>query len=95
MAVPPPSPDAAQAQVLSHRDGMLLATGSAGTGKSWVLREALARLVEDGAAPERTVLVVGSRRARDAARSALLDRLAASLSGLQVLTIHGLAHKVV
>ena len=95
VAVPPPSPDAAQAHVLSHRDGTLLVTGAAGTGKTWVLRETLARLVEEGAAPERTVLVVRSRRARDAARAALLDRLDASLPGLQVLTVHGLAHKVV
>jgi superfamily I DNA/RNA helicase/RecB family exonuclease len=59
-----------------------------------VLRERFARLVEDGADPERVALVVGSRRARLAARDALIARLPASLPSLQVTTFHGLAHLV-
>src|SRR5262245_21180194 len=91
MAVPPFSPDDAQARVLDHADGTLLLTGGAGTGKTAVLRERFARLIEAGAEPERVALVVGSRRARDDARAALLARLRASLPGLRVLTVHGLA----
>jgi len=91
MAVPPFSPDDAQARVLDHSDGTLLLTGGAGTGKTAVLRERFARLIEAGAEPERVALVVGSRRARDDARAALLARLRASLPGLRVLTVHGLA----
>ena len=72
----------------------MLVTGGPGTGKSSVLRERFARLIEGGADPERIALVVGSRRARDAARAGLLERLPASLPGLRVLTIHGLAHHV-
>ena len=94
MAVPPFSPDAPQSRILEHRDGNLLVTGGAGTGKTSVLRERFARLIEDGAAPERVALVVGSRRARDDQRAALLARLDASLPGLRVLTFHGLAHRV-
>src|SRR5215470_996256 len=48
-------------------------------------------LVIGGAGTERVALVVGSRRARDDARAALLARLRTSLPGLRVLTIHGLA----
>jgi superfamily I DNA/RNA helicase len=91
---PPSSPDAAQDAVLSHATGALLVTGAAGTGKSSVLRERFARLVEGGADPERVALIVGSRRARQAARDALITRLPASLSSLHVLTFHGLGHLI-
>lgn len=83
-----------QEAVLSHGAGALLVTGAAGTGKSSILRERFARLVEGGADPERIALVVGSRRARQAARDALIIRLPASLSSLHVLTFHGLGHLI-
>jgi superfamily I DNA/RNA helicase/RecB family exonuclease len=88
-------PDASQARVLAHRGGTLLVTGGAGTGKTAVLRERFARLLESGADPERITLVVGSKRAKDAARTALLERIHGSLPSLRVLTIHGLASAVV
>src|SRR5205085_1379006 len=66
-----------------------------GTGKTAVLRERFARLIEEGADPERVALVVGSPAARAAGREALLRRLHASLPGLRVLTVHGLAYQVV
>ena len=91
---PPLSLDGLQEDVLAHRTGALLVTGAAGTGKSSVLRERFATLVEDGADPERVALVVGSRRARQAARDALIARLPSSLSSLQVLTFHGLGHLI-
>ena len=52
------------------------------------------RLVEGGADPERVALIVGSRRARQTARDALITRLPASLSSLHVLTFHGLGHLI-
>ncbi len=88
------SPDVDQQRVLDHTSGPLLVTGGAGTGKSAVLRERFARLIEGGADPERVALVVGSVGARDVARTALLDRLPASLPGLQVVTVHGLANRI-
>jgi superfamily I DNA/RNA helicase len=91
---PPFSPDERQEAVLDHETGALLVTGAAGTGKSSVLRERFAMLVEGGANPERMALVVGSRRARQAARDALITRLPSSLSSLQVLTFHGLGHLI-
>ena len=87
--------DADQARVLEHASGPLLVHGDAGTGKTEVLRERFARLIDRGADAERVALVVGSARARSQARSALLDRLPGSLPSLRVLTIHGLAFHVV
>ena len=84
-----------QSRVLAHERGPMLVAGAGGTGKSAVLRERFARLVEGGADPERVALVVGSKRARAEASRALLERLRRSLPGLRVQTIHGLAFHVV
>ena len=88
-------PDPLQARVLDHADGALLVTGGPGTGKTAVLRERFARLIEGGADPERVALVVGSARARQEARAYLLGRLRLSLPDLRVMTAHGLAYHVV
>ena len=94
VTAPPFLPDGDQQRVLDHGDGALLVTGGAGTGKSTVLRERFARLIEGGADPERVALVVGSVGARNSARSALLERLPSSLPGLQVVTFHGMANRI-
>lgn len=91
----PFDPDPRQRSVLEHTAGPLLVTGGFGTGKTAVLRERFARLIEAGADPERVALVVGSGRARDRARAALLDRLGIALPRLTVVTIQGLAFHVV
>jgi len=91
---PPFSPDERQALVLDHGSGTLLVSGPAGTGKTAVLCERFARLIEQGSDPDRVALVVGSSAAREAARAALLQRLPTSLSGLHVVTMHGLANRI-
>jgi superfamily I DNA/RNA helicase/RecB family exonuclease len=91
---PPFSPDERQALVLDHGSGTLLVSGPAGTGKTAMLRERFARLIEQGSDPDRVALVVGSSVARDTARAALLQRLPNSLSGLHVVTMHGLANRI-
>jgi superfamily I DNA/RNA helicase/RecB family exonuclease len=91
----PFEPDPKQLEVLDHADGAMLVSGGSGTGKTAVLRERFARLVERGADPERVALVVGSRRARDEARRLLLERLPVALPTLTVVTIHGLAFHAV
>ena len=88
-------PDTEQARVLDHGRGPLLVTGAPGTGKTCVLRERFARLIEEGVDPERVVLVVRTGAARNDARAFLYHRLEASLPGVKVSTVHGLANQVV
>lgn len=90
----PFAPDPEQVRVLEHERGPLLVLGAAGTGKTHVLRERFARLVEGGADPERIALVVRSKRERAEARTALLERLSVPLPSLRVFTVHALAFHV-
>jgi superfamily I DNA/RNA helicase/RecB family exonuclease len=87
-------PDDEQQRVLAHDRGPLLVEGAPGTGKTSVVRERFARVIEAGADPERVGLVVRSKPARGAARRWLLDRLSRPLPGMKVMTVHGLAHHV-
>src|SRR5262245_66059829 len=87
-------PDPEQGGVLDHAEGAMLVSGAFGTGKTAVLRERFARLVGSGADPERVVLVVGSRRARDEARAALLERLSGALPRRTGVTRDGRASHV-
>jgi len=88
-------PDPEQSKVLDQRRGALLVTGEPGTGKTAVLRERFARLIEEGSDPERVALVVRTKQARREARRALLERLSRPLPGMKVMTVHGLANHVV
>ena len=91
----PFEPDPEQAEVLGHLRGPMLITGGPGTGKTAVLVERFARLIEGGADPDRTAIVVAGKRARQEARTHLLRRVATSLASLKVLTAHSLAFHVV
>jgi superfamily I DNA/RNA helicase len=81
--------------VLEHRSGPLLVEGGFGTGKTRVLRERFLELVASSPDADRVVLVLGSGRARDEARRAILSRLPGSLPSLRITTMHGLAYQVV
>ncbi len=90
--VPAFVPDEGQRLVLEHERGPLLVSGAAGTGKTVVLRERFARLVEGGADPERVGLVVRTKSARRMSRAAILDRLRRALPDVRVMTVHALAY---
>jgi superfamily I DNA/RNA helicase/RecB family exonuclease len=93
MAAPPFVPDASQARVLEHGAGALLVSGGPGSGKTAVLRERFARLVEAGADPERVVLFTLSRRAAREARDRLMARLRRSVPELPAWSFHQYAYR--
>ena len=66
--------NAQQAAVVQHGNGPLLVVAGAGSGKTLALTSRLARLVLDGAAPQRLLLMTFSRRA-----AAEMERRAARL----------------
>jgi superfamily I DNA/RNA helicase len=80
--------------VLDHATGALLVTGPPGAGKTRALVERFARLIEEGADPERLVLLVLNRRAAREAREHLLRRVNRSLPSLGVHTAHSFAFRV-
>jgi len=81
-------------RVLGHASGPVLVTGPPGSGKTTLLRERFARLIEEGADPERVVLFALNRRAAREARDVLAQRLARSLPDLPIFTVHGFAFRV-
>ena len=75
--------DPAQARVVAHERGPLLALGAAGTGKTETLVEAVVARIRSGVAAE-SVLVLAFGRA---AAAALRDRIALRLGGGAVPTV--------
>lgn len=86
--------EAEQLEVLDHARGGLVVTGPPGCGRTTVLRERFARLLEGGADPERVVLFTLNRRAARQARDAILRRVGRSLPDLPVFTVHGYGFRV-
>src|SRR5438105_15301654 len=87
--------DQAEKTLLELERGRALVTGPPGSGKTTLLRERFARLVADGADPERVALFVLSRRAARDARDRLIRSIGRSLPDLPVFTAHGFAFRTV
>jgi DNA helicase II / ATP-dependent DNA helicase PcrA len=85
---------AEQRRAVTHPAGPLIVIGGAGTGKTALLAERFAWLVDQGAAPEEVLAVAHSDRAADALRGtveALLDR---PYEELPVFTVHGVCARL-
>ena len=84
-----------QRRAVDHDGGPLLIVAGAGTGKTRTLVSRLARLLDDGVAPERILLVTFSRRA-----AAELIRRAGQMTDpatsrrVEAGTFHSVAHRV-
>jgi DNA helicase-2/ATP-dependent DNA helicase PcrA len=84
-----------QRRAVDHEDGPLLIVAGAGTGKTRTLVSRLARLLEDGVAPERILLVTFSRRAAaELVRRAGQIADPASARRVEAGTFHSVAHRV-
>jgi DNA helicase II / ATP-dependent DNA helicase PcrA len=84
-----------QRRAVDHEDGPLLIVAGAGTGKTRTLVSRLARLLEDGVAPERILLVTFSRRAAaEMIRRAGQIADPASARRVESGTFHSVAHRV-
>lgn len=92
-----PEWDAAARRVLEHDAGALRVLGGPGTGKTTLLLAAVAARVRAGADPERTLLLVGSRRAAGEFRERIADLVhgeGATLREPLVRTVHSYAFGV-
>lgn len=85
----------AQRRAVDHRDGPLLISAGAGTGKTRTLVSRLARLLDDGVPPERILLVTFSRRAA-AELTIRAGHLTDPLVAVRVVagTFHSVAHRI-
>ena len=88
-----------QAAAIAHTDGPAAFIAAAGTGKTAILVQRLARLIaEEQVAPEKILCVTFTRAAADEMEKRALKALKArgyaakDVKGLRVVTFHGLGH---
>lgn len=85
---------AAQAEAVTHTDGPLLVIGAAGSGKTHVLIERFAWLVQEGVRPESILALALSSTAADELRSRLERRIEPPYEELTVTTFEGFCAKL-
>ncbi|MFF3269896.1 ATP-dependent helicase [Streptomyces chrestomyceticus] len=90
----PPALDARQRAVVDHGGGPLLALAGPGTGKTTTLVEAVARRVQEGADPERLLVLTFSRKAAVELRDRIAARLG-STAAPQATTFHSYCYALV
>ncbi|HLH47379.1 MAG TPA: ATP-dependent helicase [Acidimicrobiales bacterium] len=87
--------NAEQRRAVDHDGGPLLVVAGAGTGKTRMLVSRLARLLDDGVAPERILLVTFSRRAAaELLRRAGQQADPAAARRVVAGTFHSVAHRI-
>ncbi len=82
-----------QARAVEHRGTPLLVRAGPGTGKTRVLVQRAARMVEEGLEPERILMVTFTRKAAAEMRERLAA-LAPSAEAVRVTTFHGLGREI-
>jgi superfamily I DNA/RNA helicase/RecB family exonuclease len=87
-----PTLDAAQRQVVAHRDGPLLVLAGPGTGKTTTLVEAVVRRIEEGASPEQVLVLTFSRKAAEELRSRITARLGRTFAEPSASTFHSFCY---
>jgi DNA helicase II / ATP-dependent DNA helicase PcrA len=83
-----------QRRVVAQREGTMLVTGAAGTGRSEALARRLASLVGDGLAPHRILLLARSRAAAASLRSRVEGLLEGAHEELWVATYEEVAERL-
>ncbi len=87
--------NAPQRRAVDHREGPLLISAGAGTGKTRTLVSRLARLLDDGVRPERVLLVTFSRRAAAELTNRVGHLTDPLVAGRVVAgTFHSVAHRI-
>ena len=79
-----------QREVVEAADGPRLVLAPAGTGKTRVMAERLARALENGVDPDRTLCVTFTNRAAAEMRARIADRVPDHARRVHVRTFHGL-----
>src|SRR6185437_12778525 len=99
--VPPFRANRQQAAAIAHTDGPAAFIAAAGTGKTAILVQRLARLIaEEQIAPEKILCVTFTRAAADEMEKRALKALKArgfaakEMKTLRVVTFHGLGHQI-
>lgn len=90
-----PELDAAQRQVIEHRDGPLLVLAGPGTGKTTTLVEAVAARVEEGMSPDEVLVLTFGRKAAEELRERIALRLGRTVVEPAAFTFHGFCHSLV
>ena len=89
-----PHPTDAQRRVIGHRGGPMLVTGRAGSGRTEALALRLARLADDGTAPDRVLVVTRSRSAAGRLRGRAVELIDRPYDELWISTYEGAAERL-
>jgi superfamily I DNA/RNA helicase/RecB family exonuclease len=87
-------PTAAQRRVIEHREGAMLVTGPAGSGRSEALARRLAHLAAGGTAADRVLVVTRSRAAARRMGSRAADLIAGPYEELWISTYEVVAERL-
>ena len=90
-----PALDDDQQRVVDHPGGPLLVLAGPGTGKTTTLVEAIARRIEEGAAPDEVLALTFSRKAAEQLRDRVTARVGRTMSTAMAATFHSFAYGLI